>query len=447
MPYILPEDLTPPARRCVRFFIPNEIWYEAAFWGAVQELIYSWNWEGQEQDKATVTSLWQEVIQTARQSWELGDCDLPVSFRVAGGRIEYSPDSGATWLDIGDACNCETSQIMQPQYNPDTPTYEDRACNIAIGLINWLMEKYNDNIDAVEAAADTVSAMDAVIAIFPPAYLVADYVLDAINEIVEAGASAARAWETTDRREAMSEWLYCEMTETGELSPEIWADFLTAMQDEEFGAMVPGGLAMLAYLTMFEVDAVIARARIESYSEGNCVAFNCGEGWTHTFDFKTTQSLDGWARYNTSRPTLTIDADGMTASGVYTDTNGAQFWLINGFKALTYADATTRLTSVGVSWLGATAGNGDVSGHPTIQLFVTPAVGAVKWGQAAPAGGQARPDGSFTYDGNPATTFNTTDQLKIYFVGSQRNAGGALTGRGSIEKITISGTGKNPFIP
>lgn len=289
--FLIPSIINPPQRKCVQVWIPDEPTHIANFWGVLNFLTLWTEYERTGDTRGIETAdVWKGVYLTAREYFEVGECQLPIELRNNNGTIEWRADPLAGWISLGDACPCP-SPYAEPSYNPDSPTFEARSCAIAVGLITWIMDKLGDSLDLIEASTDTVGAMDSILAIFPPAYLVVDALLDMIVEVVEATVAQVAAYDTVERREAYAEWLYCRMASTGELSAEIWNDFKQAVLDEELGAMTPAGLATYAYLTTFETDAILARARIESYGDQNCAAFDC-DTWTHVFDFRT--GLHGW---------------------------------------------------------------------------------------------------------------------------------------------------------
>lgn len=76
--YRLPAIIEPDTTKCVRFFIPDEQMHRLAFWGAIGELGYWWNWERDEDKRgAAVARVWRDVIEDAKVSEceECQDCD------------------------------------------------------------------------------------------------------------------------------------------------------------------------------------------------------------------------------------------------------------------------------------------------------------------------------------------------------------------------------------
>lgn len=439
--YLPPQDINPLATRCVTFYIPDELWWLAAFWGQMSALADPFMWEGTDSQRHEITQIWEGVLSSARANFDAGECEMTLEFRVVGGIVEFRPYPTAGWTSIGEACPC-APPIPQPQYNPDVTTTEELACNIAVGVIEWLMTKYNDTLDAISAAATTAAAFDAIFFIFPPAYIIADIILDAIHEIVSASLTVARAYDTVERREDMQQWLYCEMASTGEMTSEIWSDFKQAFIDGEFGGISPGRSAMYPYLQSFEEDAILARARIESYGSGNCVAFACGFDWEHTFDFETEGSLLGWYA-NPGHNLPTVDTDGLRATQHFSDPDARRGFFMR--HELTYADSTTRIVSMAASVSEVSTGDGDgdnlVNATRTIQ-----AAGTIIDNPGSQPG-TPEPDGLWSLDFNPDQTYESTDLIRWFMQVAQKHYSETVTGDGLMAYIRVRGNGKNPFVP
>lgn len=178
--------------------------------------------------------------------------------------------------------------------NPSTD-YNAVRCSIAVGVGQWLVDKFNDTLDTIEAASDTISAVDAIMVIFPPAYIFGDGVLDLVNELVEAGVNVIRALLDTDAIELIKHKLYCAIPQgQGVLDSDGWADFITAMGS---GFEAPLGASMLSYLNNFDEQALIRRATLYSYENPDAICAewtDCTtpEPWEHTFAF--VYDAQGW---------------------------------------------------------------------------------------------------------------------------------------------------------
>jgi len=440
--YLIPEVIDPTTRRCVTIWVPDDQLWWAAFWGQMTSLIYPYLWEGTPTQQAEVTAVWNGVLETARQYWLSGECTLPIEFRNNGGNIEWRPDPSAAWIDLGVACPCPPV-VASPQYNPNAPTFADRACGIATGLVDWIMEKYNDTIDQIEAAADTVAAFDAIIIIFTVPYVIVDQVLDAINEVFEAGTSVARAEDTVDLRDAMTEWLYCAMLDTGEMTADIWSDFKLAQQND-FPTVSPAGKeALEQYLAMFEVEAMLDRARIESYGEGNCVTFSCNYDWEHitTFDDATFKDWNVFGGRAMTATNTGIQA-GILTSGVVTRRQ------VTIYNNMPYKDGTTQLMEMRTYYAQSAIGNSNSAGDPNfgnMRVFSAAAgTGSIILDSGTKninAGDGEMDAGDLSYN-VPANA-----SLLFYAQFAQRDSAPNVTGEGFVTEIRIRGNGKNPFVP
>jgi len=183
---------------------------------------------------------------------------------IGGGALEV--EQGGEFAPL--SADCETCNEF-----PDTPAYQGsgdaRSCNIATNLTEWLMEKYNDALDTIEAVENTVVAMDLVSILFPPAYLLWDAVNDAVDEWYEAGISIARAVDTVELREEIAQKLYCLMNDDGHIMTEsVWSDFKDWI--------IIDTPLVGAFVWMFEYGGINDQAHKSSYGESaDCATFNC----------------------------------------------------------------------------------------------------------------------------------------------------------------------------
>lgn len=205
-----------------------------------------------------------------------------------------SPIAGGFEVEQGGSFTPLTSDCADPcDPYPDKPAYDktgdDRSCNMAYHLVDYIMEKYQDSLDKAEAVGDTIAAADAILLIFPATYLVWDAITDAINEWYESTINIARALDTVEVREDMTEWLYCRIRANNHVMSEtIWDDFL-----DEFIII---GDSLWKYLGAFKYPAIEERAHKASYgSDGSCGGFNCGDTTCIEWDF-STGDLD-WIQY------------------------------------------------------------------------------------------------------------------------------------------------------
>jgi len=450
--FLVPPVINPPGRRCVQIWIPDEQTHIANFWGVLNFLTLWTEYERTGNDNgAQVANVWKEVYLSARQYFEAGEgCNLPLELRTVDGRIEWRPDPEAGWMDLGEVCPCPPV-MTTPSYNPDVSTFDQRACNIAVGLVDWIMEKFNDAVDQIEATADTIASFDAILAMLPPAYLIADIILDMLNEVVDAGVAAARAFDSETNRDLMKQYLYCEMYFTGEMTQEIWEGFIAWANDEWNHFPSGTGWACWDYWARaFDTDAILSRARIVSYEDADCIEFGCGANWEQVFDFKTEQSLLGWTAFS-PYPTPTIVANGLLA-GVYLDT-GASPDLSSRRVQLThptpYPDGATRITEVDMKYSGVTLGNGNSGVAPAMTVRLWTSANAQVGTETTGTPGITIPDGTSSKSLPGVSAVLSTYKVLVALIATERssNTGQPVTGSGTLEKLTFRGLGKNPFIP
>lgn len=447
--YIVPSPVDPLTRKCVQIFIPDSQLHIAAFWGALNTLSVNYSWENSESEGAKLASeIWREVIASARQTFENSEeCTSQVEFRLTGGNvIEWRPDPYSGWINLGIVCPCDESNLIPiMSYNPDTVTAEEMACTVAVGMVTWLMEKYNDVLDAIEFATSVASAVDAILLIFPPAYLLADVITDAIFEVTNATVAACRAADTVEFREELGNWLYCEMIATnGELTSEIWDAFKQALNDGDFG-ISPTNVALHSYFSTFDYDAINARARIESYgAPQNCAAFTCGDEWLQEFDFTTGDTL-GWEKRATSDPNFSaVNGSGLIPVVTVNGVNSERLAYLK--RAMPYANSTTRIDEIKYEWVGMVPGNNTASNLPAVRMSTMNAAQTFIEGDGAGVKITALPSGDRTVVLSGTYAYLSTDFIRLYFSWGARTASPAVNSVGYISKITVRGTGKNPFI-
>jgi len=270
----------------------------------------------------------------------VGISDINISTGAAGSSATSSMDGTTLNITIPRGDVGAEFAVDEPVLNPDVGN-DTRRCAVAVGLVTWLFEKFQDSIDQVEAAADTVSAMDSILALFPPAYLIADIVLDMANEVFEAGVALARAYDTVDRRENHQEWFYCNLQADGALSQATWDAYFDYLFEE--GAENPGVAAYEFYIDMFKFDAARARAAIESYGDGNCVAFSCGYEWEQEFIFDSSDQ-QGWVKFG-GRP-CTFGANGVEAGVFLAGSPTTARRAVTLYHNMPYRDATTFIVDM-----------------------------------------------------------------------------------------------------
>ena len=311
----LPRDTTV---QCVAL----EAWFINQIMGYASTIQKDAFWTGSESEIAAAAG---DVERNVAFLGEGINC-LPdtIEFQLNGCNLEWRLSPAYSWIDLGNVCGPQGEQGEQgiqgvqgvqgiqgiqgvqgevgPQGQPgDSNLLEPVAidssqtdaairCAIAEGLTEWIFERFNDTLDAIEASADLVSAIDTILVIFPPAYLIADSITDTINEIVEAGINALRAWDTVGKREDTAQLLYCRMTDAAPyLTESQWNAFVSEIQSN---LADPDG-AFEDFCGTLDWQGVYQRASIESYNTGNCAQFDpCATEWCWEWDL--TSSANGF---------------------------------------------------------------------------------------------------------------------------------------------------------
>jgi hypothetical protein len=91
--YILPSIID-PERVCVTLYIPNEAQHKAAFWGALNELGYWWNWETDDAHTGSpVSTVWRDVLEDAFDRFANQECaQVTFDCNDIGDCIENNPN-------------------------------------------------------------------------------------------------------------------------------------------------------------------------------------------------------------------------------------------------------------------------------------------------------------------------------------------------------------------
>lgn len=111
--YRLPTVIDPDEFICVQINVPNDLHHIIAFWGALRELGYWWNWERDEQRRGRdVAAVWRRVIEEARSSSCQGD-NVQVRQRLDE-PCKLDVDYGTGWQQFADLSLCQRSVSVEP---------------------------------------------------------------------------------------------------------------------------------------------------------------------------------------------------------------------------------------------------------------------------------------------------------------------------------------------
>jgi len=160
--WLLPAIIDPPERKAVCICIPNEINHVTAFWGALQELSYWFNWQRDAEHKALPTSLvWADIVREAHQKWldgvmctscaELIECLQPLidELNAKLDSIQTTVNNTQTLIE-----NQTDSQKLQAPAPFTEPTCnEAKVYSGAIAVIQQMNDMIMDIFEEAEASA------------------------------------------------------------------------------------------------------------------------------------------------------------------------------------------------------------------------------------------------------------------------------------------------------
>lgn len=214
--YRLPQVINPDEHICVTVRVPKDLNHIIAFWGALGELGYWWNWERDEQKRGReVAAVWRERIDEARLNTVYGDCE--------GGNVQVRqrPDEpckldvkygGNEWEQFADISLCQQAAVNQDgtitignvTINPQAPLgvsaegipiqppprpimAEDRTCVAAVNLARVLAQTHREicskiTLSPMEQALAAVGVFAAVL-VYPPNILWALPLVAAISTV------------------------------------------------------------------------------------------------------------------------------------------------------------------------------------------------------------------------------------------------------------------------
>lgn len=115
---VLPTIIDPP-RRCITFDIPDEPQHVAAFFGAILQLAYWFNWQRDDAHTAKpVSGVWQEVFNQASMNWLAHECgkgkdggqgvstEMAIRQNPTNPCIIESSQDGTEWCPFIDLSKC-----------------------------------------------------------------------------------------------------------------------------------------------------------------------------------------------------------------------------------------------------------------------------------------------------------------------------------------------------
>ncbi|MCC7017842.1 MAG: hypothetical protein IT564_11635 [Rhodospirillales bacterium] len=317
--YLLPDVLCPSEKMGICIQIPDNLGHLLAFLAQIEHLANWYAWEKNEtRDNVTVADCWREVFNDIRAKIDdnirCSDVASLQEIRLVDCLLEKQDEFGI-WSEVGSIADCVSAGIAdaladgtippspypdfpEPETNPVNPTADDVACGIADFMSDYLIEKFNDNLDLIEAGvnagvATAKIAADVVDAIAGWAPIVGG-IIAGVKDVIEGSVAVTfatiRASDTVDWRSNVKCDLYNRLRDNGgkigtALSPVItgWIEDIKAYTEAIsplFGRWLEG----------IDLKGFLKWQKIAEDNEGECD--DCLINFCYDFDFTTSDG--GW---------------------------------------------------------------------------------------------------------------------------------------------------------
>lgn len=318
--YVLPIIVDPP-RKCIKIWIPDEVYHRGAFWGAIFELTQAFNWQQNDPSKARlVANLWFDIWSQATEDNQLNGCcgDVAVQYRVnpATGLIEQSSNGGGSWQP---AANTLQQYIVEPA--PPIPsgiaaTKCDAATNVS-GQVNAWIEQVTNDFDTSVALLDFALAvleaiLVAVVTILSAGTLTAAELLvlptiaAACTAAFTAGKSAFVAYWTTENKDKVLCAAFCNIGDDGHFTDAQFSGFWNQCNSDLPPS--PAKMLFMGFLSSVGRQGLNAMAATGLSADADCsdctACLECSERWSvfggahgvilsQTTEFVEVQASDG----------------------------------------------------------------------------------------------------------------------------------------------------------
>ena len=165
--FVLPQIIDPP-RKCIKIWIPNEVYHRGAFWGAIFELTQFFNWQQNRPDDArAVANLWFDIWSEATRENDMNGCcaDTALQYRVnpTTGLIEQSANGGTTWQPAANTLQQYIVEPVPPVTAGTSATKCDAATNVSGQVDVWITQVTNDFDTAVSLLEFALAVLEAIL--------------------------------------------------------------------------------------------------------------------------------------------------------------------------------------------------------------------------------------------------------------------------------------------
>jgi hypothetical protein len=345
--WILPEVIDPETRKAVCICIPDELNHVMAFWGALRELGYWFNWQrNPAKDALPVSLVWAQIVNEAHAKWiegvmctsceELIACLQPLMDEI-NAKLD-SIQTGVDTLNYG-AGNTQAGEPLSPeelaenQAGDSNPTCDlDILWAQCLALVQYTNQLIVDALEAAEAATNSVELMQVITAIPGLDEVGADAVAGYIALIQDAIAENYAGEYTEAKEQEIACAIFCACRDDCEITIErvnqvyhdlvapffgdlpstfsTLAAFMSYFIDQNVGSDVVvyvlhytiwagGALAnlFLGDIGTKSLQVLLQMAVSEADDDWMILCTECPDAYCHPFDFEDAEDR-GWSPYN-----------------------------------------------------------------------------------------------------------------------------------------------------
>ncbi len=418
--YPLPEDHLPVGRVCVQFEIPDDQTYAADVIGHIMELGKWWNWEkdGGLDRRATETAqLFRKALYETLcvEKYRPMGCNCPdpstYLYQVdEDGNILVSTDGGTVYVPISNDPRI-TAPILP--LLPGEPG-DTKQCQAAVNVRTHVQSK----ADKIKADANAWAGVTEMIAaligfliflgVIGTGGALTPVLLVFAGAMLSAGQGAFAAAMTDDVYQQFQCFVFCHMTDDGVLEDGGLDAIIADINDGITGIANSFLVSTLHTMGVNGINNMAKTGSGEGVDAGDCDICHCDETWCKVFDFSIQSYSAYWSSY---------DADSNPAV-FNTHYNEAGYWQTDN------GNPNYSIIKIPKLW----------GGHLTrVTIQEDPDSDNMFMGLLPSAGGDVVVNYGISdrfYDGSePSYT---------YLAVGQRS-------RAKIRKVTLHGTGSNPF--
>lgn len=287
--WILPPEVS-DERKCIKIYIPNDVYDRGAFWGALYDLTFSYNWQNGTPEKAReVANMWNEIWQEAyERSNGVNCCNEDAIIKRINpetGMPEVSYNNGASWVPDPSGPASAISLLPPIVTDGGSSTKCDAATN-ASEHINELIEATHTNLASAATVFELATAVaEAALAIFivivsggtlsPLVATLMAAIWAAATGVFNLGLEAFDAYWTVDKKDAILCALYCNIGENGQFSESQYQAFRAKVKDT-----LPASPAFDIVMTTINAGGATALSQMASYgnaAEADCSSCDCSD--------------------------------------------------------------------------------------------------------------------------------------------------------------------------